>query len=464
MKENKINLALLCDFYEFTMSNGYFKSAYADTICYFDVFFRKVPDKGGFVVVAGLEQIITYIQNLHFDEEDINFLRAQKLFDEAFLNFLKNFKFSGDINAVEEGQIVFPYEPILSVKARACEAQLLETFILLTLNHQSLIATKASRVVRAAKGKPVLEFGSRRAQGIDAALSGARSAFIGGCKATACTLAGQLYNIAVAGTMAHSWVQMFEDEYEAFKRYCELYPQNAVLLVDTYESIQGIKNAIKAFKAVFKDDKNANLGIRLDSGDLCELSKKARIMLDDAGLKHCKILASGSLDEQKIQNLLEKGAKIDAFGVGEKLITAQSDPVLGCVYKLVATQQTQHITPKIKISENSEKITNPAPKKLYRFYDENSHKALYDKLYLEDEFINTKPNIKAKALQVPIFKEGKLVYKQKSLHQIAQFSQEALSHFDDSILKLEKPSKFKLLLSSKLDKLKNDLLQRKHKQ
>ncbi|KGI55774.1 nicotinate phosphoribosyltransferase [Campylobacter sp. MIT 97-5078] len=459
MKENKINLALLCDFYEFTMSNGYFKSADADTICYFDVFFRKVPDKGGFVIVAGLEQIITYIQNLHFDEEDINFLREQKLFDETFLSFLKKFRFSGDINALEEGLIAFPYEPILSVKARACEAQLLETFILLTLNHQSLIATKASRIVRAANGRAVLEFGSRRAQGIDAALSGARAAFIGGCKATACTLAGKLFGIPVTGTMAHSWVQMFEDEYEAFKRYCELYPQNAVLLVDTYESIQGIKNAIKAFKTVFKEDKNVNLGIRLDSGDLCKLSQKARIMLDEAGLKHCKILVSGNLDEYKIKSLLEKGAKIDAFGVGEKLITAKSEPVLGCVYKLVATQKAHQITPKIKISENSEKITNPAPKKLYRFYDKSSHKALYDKLYLENELVSTRANTTIQALQIPIFQKGKLVYKKKSLHEIAKFSQEALSHFNDKITKLENPSKFKLLLSLKLSKLKDELLQ-----
>ena len=397
-----LNLSLLCDFYELTMSNGYFKSNLNNKVCYFDIFFRKVPDNGGFVIVAGLEQIINYIQNLYFDDEDIDFLKKQNIFDDEFLLFLKNFRFSGDLSALREGEIVFPYEPIISIRARACEAQLLETFLLLTLNHQSLIATKASRICRTAK-KPVFEFGARRAQGSDAAINGARAAFIGGCVSTSCTLASKIYGINTSGTMAHSWVQIFDNELEAFKKYCQLYPQNTILLVDTYDSLKGIKNAIKAFKLSFKN--KTNIGIRLDSGNLSEISRKARSMLDEAGFKHCKIIASGSLDEYNIKDLQD--CPIDAYGVGEKLITSKSSPVLGCVYKLVAIEDNNQIIPKIKISENNEKITIPADKKLYRFYDEN---------------------------------------------------QKALNSFDDDIKKLKNSKKYKVKLSHKLNILKNKLL------
>lgn len=457
--QEKLNLALLCDFYELTMSNGYFKSALKDTICHFDVFFRKIPDNGSFVIAAGLEQVIDYIQNLHFGEKDIAYLRSQGLFDEEFLHFLKEFRFSGDITAVREGEIVFPYEPLLSVRARAAEAQILETFLLLTLNHQSLIATKANRIANAAKGRKILEFGSRRAQGIDAALNGARAAFIGGSSASACTLAGKEFGIEVAGTMAHSWVQMFENEFEAFKTYCELYPQNAVLLVDTYDTLKGVDNAIKAFKAVFKDANGANLGVRLDSGDLVTLTKEARKKLDKANLKHCKIVVSGALDEFEIKNLLDKSAPIDAFGVGEKLITAKSSPVLGCVYKLVATEENGILKPKIKISENDEKITIPSIKKLYRFFDKISGKALFDKLCLQDEEVGEYENLRAEPLQVEIFKNGKLVYEKPNLEQIKAYSQHSLARFDESFLSLETQKNYELVLSQNLQALKNLLLQ-----
>ncbi|TQR30991.1 nicotinate phosphoribosyltransferase [Campylobacter sp. MIT 99-7217] len=448
------NLSLLCDFYEFTMAQGYFLNGKKDEICYFDVFFRNIPDNGNFVIVAGLEQIIDFILNLHFDEEDINFFRTQNIFDEEFLNYLKNFKFSGDIYALREGEIAFAQEPLLTIKAKACEAQILETFILLTLNHQSLIATKANRIVRAAKGRSVLEFGSRRAQGVDAAINGARAAFIGGCLASACTLASKLYDISTSGTMAHSWVQMFDNELEAFKAYCKLYPKNAILLVDTYDTLKsGLPNAIEAFKQT----KPLNFGIRLDSGDLYALSLKARKILDEAGFKECKIIASGSLDEDQISTLVEKNAPIDAFGVGEKLITAKSSPVLGCVYKLVAIENQNKLTPKIKISESSEKITNPHFKKLLRFFDKTSKKALFDKLYLENEPIEEE-KYEIKALQIPIFKNGKLVYQKPNLNEIQAYTKKQLECLDEELLDLKHQKAYPLLLSSRLHALKNELL------
>lgn len=454
------NLSLLCDFYEFTMSNGYLENGLDEQISYFDVFFRKVPDDGGFVVASGLNSIINYIQNLKFSKSDISYLRKTKLFDENFLTYLANFKFQGDIYSVREGEIVFANEPLLTVRAKVSQAQLLETFISLSLNHQSLIATKANRIARAAQGRAVLEFGARRAQGIDAALSGARAAFIGGASASSCTLACKLYNIPISGTMAHSWVQMFESEEEAFRKYCELYPQKAILLIDTYNVLQsGLVNAIKIFKE--KRDSLKEFGVRIDSGNLCELSKKVRKILDDEGLKDCKIIASGALDEYEIQKLIKNGAKIDAFGVGERLITAKSSPVLGCVYKLVASEGKNGIKPAIKISENTEKINNPHFKKLFRIYDKKTKQALYDKLYLADEPIEKSNDLLYENLHIQVFKDGELVYKCPNTQQSKEYTLRQSAKFDKEILALKKPKIYEVLLSEKLEKLKNSLLKTK---
>ena len=369
MKE-RTNMTMLCDFYELTMGNGYFQTGMADQICYFDVFYRSVPDQGGFAIAAGLAQVVEYIENLHFDEEDIAYLRSKNCFSEAFLDYLRDFSFTGDIWAIPEGTPIFPGEPILTVRAPAIQAQFVETFVLLSLNHQCLIATKSNRIVRAAEGRPVAEFGSRRAQGSDGALLGARASYIAGCSATACTMADQRYGSPATGTMAHSWVQMFPDEYTAFKTYCELYPENATLLVDTYNVLKsGVPNAIRVFKEVLQPRGITKCGIRLDSGDLTYLSRKAREMLDEAGLTDCKIIASNALDEYIIRDLVRQGARIDSFGVGERLITSRSEPVFGGVYKLAAIEdEAGNIIPKIKISENSAKITTPHFKKIYRIF------------------------------------------------------------------------------------------------
>ena len=347
MKVNdKLNMTMLCDFYELTMAQGYFAKGYKDRITYFDLFFRRCPDGGGFCIAAGLEQVVQYIQELHFSEEDIAYLRGREMFSEEFLEYLRNFKFTGDIWAMPEGTVVFPQEPIITVRAPAIEAQLIETYLLLCINHQSLIATKANRVVRAAQGRTVLEFGSRRAQGPDAAILGARAAYIGGVNGTACTISDQLFGVKASGTMAHAWVQMFDTEYEAFKAYCEMYPNTAVLLVDTYNTLKsGVPNAIRAFNDVLKPMGITKCGIRLDSGDMAYLSQKAREMLDEAGWTDCKISVSNSLDEHLIQAVLRQGAKIDMFGVGERLITAKSEPVFGGVYKLVAVEEADGSSP-----------------------------------------------------------------------------------------------------------------------
>ena len=383
----KTNLTMLCDFYELTMANGYFQTGLKDRICYFDVFYRSVPDKGGFSIAAGLAQVVEYIQGLSFDEEDVAYLRGKGCFSEEFLQYLLHFEFTGDIWAVPEGTPVFPGEPILTVRAPAIQAQFVETFILLTLNHQSLIATKSNRIVRAAEGRPVSEFGSRRAQGADGAVLGARASYIAGCASTACTLADQRYGSPASGTMAHSWVQMFPDEYTAFKTYCQLYPNNATLLVDTYNVLKsGVPNAIRAFKEVLLPQGITRCGIRLDSGDLTYLSQKARKMLDDAGLTDCKIFVSNALDEYIIRDLVRQGARIDAFGVGERLITSRSEPVFGGVYKLAAIEDDQgNIIPKIKISENPAKITTPHFKKVYRIFSKDTGKAEADLVCLHDE-------------------------------------------------------------------------------
>ena len=473
----KLNLTMLCDFYELTMGNGYFERGYKDRICYFDVFFRQCPDGGGFAIAAGLEQIVRYIRDLHFDPEDIEYLRGRNLFCEDFLQYLANFRFTGDIWAVPEGTPIFPKEPIITVRAPAIEAQLIETFLLLSINHQSLIATKANRVVRAAEGRTVLEFGSRRAQGADAAILGARAAYIGGCNGTACTISDQLYGVYAGGTMAHAWVQMFDSEYEAFKAYCEIYPTNAVLLVDTYNTLHsGVPNAIKAFNEVLKPMGITKCGIRLDSGDMAYLTQQARKMLDEAGWTECQISVSNSLDEYIIQDILRQGAKIDMFGVGERLITARSEPVFGGVYKLAAVEDADgNIQPKIKISENVGKITNPHFKKLYRFYGNDTGKAIADYLCVYDEVVDdskdltifdpdatwktkTVYNYTARELQVPIFKNGELVYSLPSLQEIKAYCTKEVDALWDEVKRFDNPHTYYVDLSQKLWDIKYDLL------
>ena len=386
---NNQRLELVADFYEYTMANGYFNKNMQDRIAYFDVFFRKVPDEGGYAIVAGLEQIINYIRNLSFDEEDISYLRKQNKFTEEFLSYLENFRFTGDIWAIPEGTVVFPNEPLITVKAPIIQAQLLETMLLLTTNHQSLIATKTSRIVREAQGRPVMEFGARRAHGINAAVEGARAAIIGGAVGTSCTLSAKEFNVPASGTMAHSWIQSFDSEYEAFKAYAELYPDDCTFLIDTYNTIEsGLPNAIKVFNEVLKPKEYRPKAVRLDSGDLAYLSKKVRKILDEAGYEDCKICATNSLDEYLIKSLIEQDAKIDLFGVGENLITAKSEPVFGGVYKLVALEKDKKIVPKIKVSENTAKVTNPSFKKVYRFYDNETKKAIADVITLADEIID----------------------------------------------------------------------------
>ena len=480
MENCKLNMTMLCDFYELTMGNGYFEKGYKDRICYFDVFFRQCPDGGGFAIAAGLEQIVQYIQDLHFDPEDIAYLRGRKLFSEEFLTYLEGFRFTGDIWAVPEGTPIFPKEPIMTIRAPAIEAQLIETFVLLSINHQSLIATKANRIVRAAGGRTVLEFGSRRAQGADAAILGARAAYIGGCNGTACTISDQIYGVYAGGTMAHAWVQMFDSEYEAFKAYCELYPNNATLLVDTYNTLKsGVPNAIRAFNEVLKPKGITKCGIRLDSGDIAYLSREARKMLDEAGWTQCQISASNSLDEYIIQGLLRQGAQVDMFGVGERLITAKSEPVFGGVYKLAAVENEDGtITPKIKISENTGKITNPHFKKLYRFYGNDTGKAIADYLCVYDETpddngemeifdpeatwkTKTVYNFTAKELMVPIFKNGELVYQCPDLQQVRDYCREQVDTLWDEVKRFDNPHTYYVDLSRKLWDIKFALLKDK---
>lgn len=474
---DKINLTMLCDFYELTMANGYFTEGYKDRITYFDVFYRQCPDGGGFAIAAGLEQIIDYIQELRFEPDDIAYLRERNLFSEEFLDYLKNFRFTGDIWAVPEGTPIFPREPIITVRAPAIEAQLIETFLLLSINHQSLIATKANRVVRAAEGRTVLEFGSRRAQGADAAMLGARAAYIGGCHGTACTISDQLFGVKAGGTMAHAWVQMHDSEYEAFKTYAELYPQNCILLVDTYNTLKsGVPNAIRVFNEVLKPRGITQCGIRLDSGDMTYLSRKARKMLDDAGWTECKISVSNSLDEYIIQDILRQGAQIDLFGVGERLITAKSEPVFGGVYKLVAVEKEDGtVLPKIKISENVGKITTPHYKKLYRFFGRDTGKAIADYLCVYDETVDDSRdmeifdpdatwkrknvyNFEAKELQVPIFKNGELVYNCPSLEEIRTYCMEQVDKLWDEVKRFDNPHTYYVDLSQKLWDVKYGLL------
>ena len=477
-RKEKLNLSMLFDFYEMTMANGYFRSGMQDRITYFDVFFRRVPDGGGFAIAAGLEQLVDYIRDLHFDEDDIAFLRSKNLFQEDFLDYLRAFRFTGDMWAVPEGTPVFPGEPLVTVRASASQAQLIETFALLAINHQSLIATKANRVVRAAKGRAVMEFGSRRAQGVDGAVVGARAAYIGGVHGTACAVSDQLCGVPAVGTMAHSWVQMFPTQYDAFKTYCEIYPTNAVLLVDTYNTLKsGVPDAIRAFNEVLKPLGITKCGIRLDSGDIAYLTKEARKMLDEAGWETCTISASNSLDEILIRDLLLQGAKIDSFGVGERLITARSEPVFGGVYKLTAVEEDDgSITPKIKISENVAKITTPHFKKLFRFYGNDTGKAIADYLTIHDETVDDSGSLTifdpeatwkrkevydftAKELQVPVFQAGELVYDLPSLPAIRDYCREQVDTLWDEVKRFDNPHKYYVDLSQKLWDVKHKLLE-----
>ncbi len=471
---NPRNIPLLCDYYEYTMGNGYIDNGIADRMVYFDIFFRRTPDKGGFAIFAGLEQFVEYIRDLRFSDSDIEFLRSKGIFCEEFLSFLKDFRFTGDIWAIPEGTPVFPGEPLVTIRARAAEAQLLETFSLLTLNHQSLIATKASRIVRAAEGRTVMEFGSRRAQGTDAAIYGARAAYIAGCGGTACTVTDKWYGVPASGTMAHSWVQMFDSEYDAFKAFCSTYPKRPIVLVDTYDALgSGVPNAIKVFRELGITEG----GIRLDSGDLAFLTKKARRMLDDAGLDRIRITVSNSLDEWIIRDLIEQGACIDAFGVGDNLITSHSDPVFNGVYKLAAVEDDDgNIIPKIKISESVEKITTPHFKKIYRLFDGDG-KAFADLICLHDEVIDdsepltifdpsatwkkkTLTDFRAKELMVQIFKDGELVYDLPSLKEIREYSLSQVDLLWDEVKRFSNPHAYYVDLSQKLWDIKQDMIRR----
>ncbi|MEE3362759.1 MAG: nicotinate phosphoribosyltransferase [Anaerovoracaceae bacterium] len=468
----KQNMTLLTDFYEITMANGYFESGMKDKIAYFDMFFRDIPDNGGFAIMAGLEQVITYMDNLSFTEEDIEYLRSKNCFSEGFLDYLKNFKFECDVWAIPEGTPVFPYEPIVTVRGPAIQAQFLETMTLLLINHQTLIATKANRIVRAAKGRPVMEFGTRRAHGPSAAVYGARAAYIGGCCGTACTICDRDMGVVGLGTMAHSWVQMFPDEYEAFRAYAEIYPDNCVLLIDTYDVLKsGLPAAIK----VFKELKPAKMGVRIDSGDVSYLTKRVRAKLDEEGLEDCSIVISNSLDEYIIQDILLEGACIDSFGVGERLITAKSDPVFGGVYKLAAIEEDGKIIPKMKISENIEKITNPGWKTLYRLYDNDTNKALADLITLDEEPVpagdgymifdpmavwkrKKVSNFYAVNLRKRIFDHGKLVYDMPTLDEIKDYCAEQVDALWDEMKRFENPQTYYVDLSEELWTLKNKML------
>ena len=474
------NLTMLTDFYELTMANGYFKNGFKDTIAYFDMFFRTIPDGGGYVIMAGVEQLVDYFRNLSFTKEDIDYLRG-KGFSEDFLDYLANFRFACDVWAVPEGTPIFPGEPIVKVKGPVIQAQFVETMVLLTINHQSLIATKANRVVRAAQGRAVMEFGSRRAQGFDGAVYGARAAYIGGCAGTACTISDEMFGTPALGTMAHSWVQLFDSEYDAFKAYAEEYPDACTLLVDTYNVLHsGVPNAIKVFDEVLDPMGKRPKGIRIDSGDIAYLSRKARKMLDDAGYPDCSIVASNSLDEYIIRDMLLQGAKVDSFGVGERLITSSSSPVLGGVYKLCAVEKDGEIIPKIKLSENVQKITTPGNKRVYRLYDRESGKAAADLITLASETVDdsrpyelfdpdftwkrkTLTNYTARELLEPLFRKGECVYKERNIEEIKNCCREQIETLWDEVTRFENPHNYYVDLSQQLWDVKHELL-RKNKE
>jgi len=470
------NLSMLTDFYELTMTNGYFENGMADNICYFDMFFRTVPEGGGFAIAAGLEQLIEYIENLKFTDGDIEYLKNKGIFSGGFLSFLKNFKFEGDMWAVPEGTPVFPNEPVITVRGKAAQTQLIETMTLLCVNHQSLIATKANRIVRAAGWRPVMEFGSRRAQGFDGAFYGARAAYIGGVDGTSCVLAGKTFGIPAMGTMAHSWVQMFPSELEAFRAYARCYPENATLLVDTYNVLKsGVPNAVTVFKEL-KEKGFKPAGIRIDSGDITYLSLRAREILDREGLEEVKIIASNSLDEYIIRDILLQGARVDMFGVGERLITSRAEPVFGAVYKLVAVQGAGGtVIPKIKLSENASKITTPDFKQVYRLFDNKTGKAAADIIVCRDETVDGSAPLEIfdpdytykrkvmedftpKPLLERIFDGGRCVYSRPSAALIREYREKSLDKIWDEVKRFENPHRYYVDLSRKLWDKKNKLL------
>mgnify|MGYP004494590489 FL=1 len=467
---------MLTDFYELTMANGYFENGFKDKVAYFDMFFRKVPDDGGFAIMAGLQQLIEYLEDLSFAEKDIEFLRSKNIFSDNFLDYLRNFKFSCDVWAVPEGTPIFPKEPIITVKGPVIEAQFIETMVLLCINHQSLIATKANRIVRAAKGKDVIEFGSRRAQGFDAAIYGARAAYIGGCSGTACTASDLYFDVPAGGTMAHSWVQLFDSELDAFRAYARLYPDECVLLVDTYSTLKsGVPNAIKVFKEEIVPRGFRPKAIRIDSGDITYLSNEARKMLDQGGFEDCKIFVSNSLNENIIKDMIDQGAKVDVFGVGEQLITAASNPVFGGVYKLAAIERNGEIIPKIKISENASKITTPGVKEVWRLFDNDTKKAIADVITLYDEIIEssgsyeifdpehtwkkkTITNFTAKKLRVKIFENGQKCYESPSIGEIKSYCKDQLGLLWPEIKRLQYPHEYYVDLSMNLWKQRKQLI------
>ena len=467
---------MIMDLYELTMSNGIFDSDMRDTVTYFDMFFRRVPDNGGYAIMAGLEQLIEYMNNLTFTPEDIEYLRSLNLFREDFIDYLRDFKFTCDVWAVPEGTVIFPQEPIVTVKGPAIQALMVETMLLLTVNHQSLIATKANRIVRAAQGRPVMEFGARRAHGYGAAYYGARAAIIGGCSGTSCVLTAKDFGVKASGTMAHSWVQLFKDEYTAFKTYAEKYPNSCMLLVDTYNVLKsGIPNAIKVFDEVLKPQGKRPLGIRIDSGDITYITKKARKMLDDAGYPDCKICVSNSLDEYLIRDMIFQGACVDSYGVGERLITASSEAVFGGVYKLAAVEKDGAIVPKIKISENTAKVTLPGVKIPWRLYDKNTGKAIADVITLGHEKIDgSEPyeifdpvhtwkrkvvtDFEACKLQVKIFEKGKQIYENPQVLDIAEYCKKQVNSMWDEVTRFENPHSYYVDLSEELWDLRYSLL------
>ena len=474
---NGLNLTMLADFYELTMSNGYFVQGKQNEIGYFDMFFRKIPEDGGFAIMCGVEQLVEYMQNIEFTDSDIEFLRSKNLFCEEFLDYLKNFEFCCDVWAIPEGTPIFPQEPIVMVKGPIIQAQFLETMILLTINHQSLIATKASRIVRAADGRKVFEFGSRRAQGAYGAIYGARAAYVGGCHGTACTICEKMFGIPAVGTMAHSWVQAFDSEYEAFKAYAQNYPDNCVLLIDTYNVLKsGIVNAVKVFKEVLAPLGKRPKGVRIDSGDITYLSKKVRDYLDKEGFSDCAIMASNSMDEYIIRDTLMQGAQLDSFGVGERLITSKSEPVFGGVYKLVAVESDGKIVPKIKKSENIAKITTPGFKMLYRLFSRETGKAIADVITLHDEEIDdtkdyvifdpehtwkkkTVTDFVAKKLLVKIFDKGRCIHNPRPLSEIRDYCVQQTQTLWDEVKRFENPHTYYVDLSKSLWEIKNKLLE-----
>lgn len=467
---------MLMDFYELTMANGYLKNGVQNTVTYFDMFFRDIPDGGGFAIMAGTEQLCQYLENLRFTDEDVEFLRGKGVFSEDFLEYLRNFRFTCDVWAVPEGSPIFPGEPIVTVRGPIIECQLIETMLLLTVNHQSLIATKASRMVRAAGGRAVLEFGSRRAQGADGALLGARAAYIAGCAGTACVLADQQYGVPAAGTMAHCWVQLFDSEYEAFAAYANAYPQNCSLLIDTYNVLKsGLPNAIRVAKEILEPQGHRLKSIRIDSGDIAYLTKKIRAELDANGMQDCKIIVSNSIDEFLIREMLMQGAEIDTFGIGERLITSRSNPVFGGVYKLAAIERDGRIIPRIKISENVDKITTPHFKMLYRLMDRSSGKYMADLITLWDEKIDdTEPltifdpahtwkrktveNFVAVPMLKPLFEGGKCVHPRVGVEEIRKYCAESVDRLWPEVTRFEYPHRYYVDLSQKLWDVKQELL------